>query len=342
MMGHAPVAPAMRRARERTVAAGTPVMAWAASGGKCRTYVRELLETVAPTRRQFGVEQLLIEQDIDQAESERPVGAGPDGDPLCARARHGLGATRIDDHHVGAALRCRFEPVHVEGRRVGGGIGAPHHQQLGVLDVREHVDQHAAERDVRRDHGERHVAERPHSHRIGRAIAEQDARGRRDRDALGLEHVAQAQLEAATARVNGGCLGPRLRAHAFEPAHNQAIGLFPGDPLEVVGALRPLALQRIAQPVLGIDDLGSVLSAAADHAERMAGVGAHLHQPAAREGHLHEAPRRTDAAQASLPCGLGSVGRGGRSGPGAIWHRSFSHALPRLRARAAAGAGPWE
>ena len=121
----------------------------------------QLIEAQAPVLGEILVVQIFVDHHSDHAERQRSVGAGPDRDPLSIGSDGGVRAPRIDDHDICAALGCRFEAVHVERRRIGSWIGAPNYQEVGVLHVGEHIDQHAAHRDVWSNHRERDVAHAP-------------------------------------------------------------------------------------------------------------------------------------------------------------------------------------
>jgi len=63
----------------------------------------------------------------------------------------------------------------------------------------------------------------------------------------------------SAAGVDGHGLRPRLDLDSLETLPDEVVGLVPADALELLGPLRPLALQGVPQAVLGVDDVRGVL-----------------------------------------------------------------------------------
>ena len=126
----------------------------------------QFLEAVAPVLREVFIVQLFVDQHSNHAEGQGAVRSRPNRNPLGVATLCGLRTPRIDDRHFRPVPGGRFEPVHVQRRGIGRRIRPPDHEQLGVLHVGKHVDEHSAHRDVRGDHRERHVTKGSATHRV--------------------------------------------------------------------------------------------------------------------------------------------------------------------------------
>ena len=81
MTGHAPVAPAMRRASSRIVLGRNAGDLLGHLRREVLHVARELVEAVAPVLGEVLVEEILVDQDTDQGERQRSIGPRSDGYP---------------------------------------------------------------------------------------------------------------------------------------------------------------------------------------------------------------------------------------------------------------------
>ncbi len=210
----------------------------------------ELIETMTPVHRKLGVVEVFVNEYLDHRQGQSAVRAGTDRDPFGIGSIGGLGASRVDHDDLCTPLRRSFETVHVERRRIGGRVGAPDDQQLSVFHIGIHVDEHASERQMRREHGERYVAESPHSHGVRRTEWKEHVRCRRNGHTLGLKHVTKRQLESPAAGIDGDRLRPVLGLDSIEGSNDRVVSLVPGDSLELECTLITFSSHGVAQSVL--------------------------------------------------------------------------------------------
>ena len=258
---------------------------------------------IGPVAHEGPVEAVVLDQQADQPERERRIGAGPHRQPHIGLARQRRG-TRVDHDHpraFGAALR---DGIGLRQPGVGR-VVAPQHDQLGlrivgrrhaaaegegmgevlvpVADLGRIADVGAAE--------EAHEALDPVD-----AVGQRRAARRRDRE----HHRFGAALGLDGAQAPGG-LGQRL---------------FPTDahPARIRIALGPRAAHRMQHAVRAVHELGRGLAL---HAHGLAGrvcrVGPHRHQHVA--AHLVERAAARAAERAVAGLGV-RRGRGHRSAHG--------------------------
>jgi hypothetical protein len=98
-----------------------------------------LVQATDQTRGGAEIDQLLLEERVHDREQQRRVGAGTD-EVMLARQPRRLRPSRIDHHHLAAALDDGLQPSWRVGHRheaaVGdGGIGADDQQMMRAVDV---------------------------------------------------------------------------------------------------------------------------------------------------------------------------------------------------------------
>ena len=150
----------------------------------------ELFEADRPPFHKLLVVELFLDQDPAHPQGQGAVGAGTNRDPFRIRV---LGHDRpagIDHHQAGPPPVRLLDLDKIIRRTVGRRVFPPDDDEVGVLDVREHVDEHAPHGHMGGDHGEGYVAEGPYAEGVGRPEREQDTGSRGNRHPGGLEDVA--------------------------------------------------------------------------------------------------------------------------------------------------------
>ncbi len=243
--------------------------------GRTRAHMLlELARRVGVFFEILAVRKAIAEQAVHHRAGERAVGAGAHQHGEVGRLHRAV-LVDVDRHDLGAALLSRAHRVghHVD-LRVDR-IGAPDHHEVGA----------------------RHLA------RIGpgelAGAGDEAGPGRIDADrrvkAGVLLHMAQAVDAVAhdEAHRAGVVVGPDRLAAVFrfrreEFLRDEVERVIPRDRRELARSLRPLADERMQQPVRMMDALGVARDLRADHARRVEIVlgAAHAADRAAVE-HLH-------------------------------------------------------
>ena len=198
----------------------------------------QLRETDGPVAGKSLVVELLLDQHADHPECQSSVRPRPKRNPLRPRLAGRLSPARIDRHHTGSTLTRPNDLVVGQGWRVGGRIGSPQDDQLRLLQIGLHPDQHLTHGNVRGNHRKRDVAQGADAEGIGRAEREENAGCGGDGDPGRLEHVTQRHVEAAAPGID--CHGLRAAGclDLFETRHDGGERLIPRDPLEGMGPFR--------------------------------------------------------------------------------------------------------
>ncbi len=221
---------------------------------------REPVESDRPVANEVLIVQFFFYQNIYHAERQGAVGAGTDRNPFAPGHLHSRRPSRVDDYDLSSLLARLHDPLHIDRRQVGRRVGAPDDDQLGALDIGESVHEHPPHRYVGRDHPVGNVAECADTHRIWGAERKEDAARGRYRDAFRLIDVAHREFERTDAGVYRCRFRSVLALYCLQAVGYCLIRFVPGDPLEIVRPFRALALHRVEEAILCVDDLGRMLT----------------------------------------------------------------------------------
>ena len=261
-----------------------------AAGEQLAGVVAHQQRRVRPLAHERLVEAVVLDQEVDQAERERAVGAGAHLEPQVRLVREPR-APRVDHQQLRAA-RLRGGDVDAEREKVPGGAGAPEDDAPAARDVG-HRQRRRAERVVRGPGVARPLAEVGGAAEVRRPEqVEQPVQpplGVREAGAAGRPLVERDRLRS------------RGRAHLEQRPRDQVERLVPGAALPAgVGiGLRARAAHREVDAVPVLVELGRGATLGADGAaERVRPVGLDGDDAVAVDGGDRRAVHAAEAAVA--------------------------------------------
>ena len=200
----------------------------------------------------------VAEQHVHHRAGERAVGAGPEAQGEVG-LRHGAVVVDVDGDDLGAPLLAGAHRVRHHVDLGVDGVGAPDHHEVGFG--------HLARIGAGELAGAGDVA-RPRQRRANGGVHVGVALG----VAQPVDAVAHDEAHGAGIVVGPHGLGAVAALGRQQGLRGEVEGIVPGDALELARALRPLAPQRMHEPVGVMHALGIARDLGADDARRIAVV----------------------------------------------------------------------
>ena len=112
----------------------------------------KIIKTYGPSLDKFLLVEFLLNNDIAQPQSQRSVRAWTDWNPLRIGVFGHHRFSRVNHYYLSASPVCLLNPIKVVRRTVRCRILSPNHNEFSVFNIREHVNEHTAHRNMGRYH----------------------------------------------------------------------------------------------------------------------------------------------------------------------------------------------